>query len=86
MKDNDYYYIYRDLLGRYNTATSPRFIAAHKSCVAIPKDMVKYKYAKIIDFIHDLNTTITDNAKDVIMHTDLVDLVPYSTYRDDNDV
>jgi hypothetical protein len=36
----DYYYIYLDSLGYWNSATNPKFIAEHKQCKAFKKSEV----------------------------------------------
>jgi len=34
---NDYYFIYKNKYGTFDTCTNPEFIAKHKACRAIPK-------------------------------------------------
>ncbi len=45
---NDYYYIYRDSLGRLNEATNPKFITEHTSCRAIPKHLGRNHLEKLL--------------------------------------
>jgi hypothetical protein len=46
MNWNDYHYIYKDSLGRWNQTRNPVFIASHTNCKAIEKaiapDIHKY--------------------------------------------
>jgi hypothetical protein len=53
---DDYWYIYKDSLGKWNLTTNPQFIASHQYCRAIPKKEVIYAgYELISDFLYDLN-------------------------------
>jgi len=52
---NNYYYIYRDMYGRYNYASNPKFIAEHKNCFAVEKAVVKDKKR----YLAKLNNTIS---------------------------
>ncbi len=45
---NDYTFIYKDSLGRWNIATNPSFIAVHKCCVAVPKALGKKHLNKLL--------------------------------------
>lgn len=53
---NEYYFLYKDSLGKWDNTTNPMFIAEHKYCRAIPKYVVhELGYDHIKDFIYDLN-------------------------------
>lgn len=80
---DDYIFIYKDSLDRYNLARNPRFIAMHCNCAGVPKEFVNLLYDKPEDLIRDLNSdTLTDNAKDVIVKTDLYDIA-YNKLNDE---
>ena len=38
---SNYHFIYKDSAGRWNEATNPSFVAAHKQCVAVPREKVE---------------------------------------------
>jgi len=52
----DYFYIYKNMFGKWNRATNPKFIAEHKECRAIEKDSVK----DINEYIRKLNKELAN--------------------------
>jgi len=76
MNSNENIFIYKDSLGHFNTATSPRFIAMHKCCVAIPREIIVKKYDLITDFIYELNQyKVPKKARDLAISTDLTEIL-----------
>jgi len=55
-------FLYKDSIGTWNTASNLRFIAKHRYCRAIPKEVIiDLGYKKVSDFVYDLNS---DKNKD----------------------
>lgn len=52
-----YYYLYKDSIGRWSHCSNPVFIASHQHCRAIPKDVVHdvMNYETISYLAHDIN-------------------------------
>ena len=70
MAFSDYIYIYKNSQNRYNDACNPRFIASHKSCRAIPKEIIDdSSFETIADFLYELNEFIPNTEAFEIIHT-----------------
>lgn len=53
----NYYFLYKNSTGSWNTATNPVFIAFHQHCRAIPKEIVNdIGYPLSCDFVYALNS------------------------------
>jgi len=60
---DDYYFLYLNSLNKWNRATNPKFIAEHKYCRAIPKEVVtSLGYEFVSDFVNDLNDIDLDDG------------------------
>ena len=46
---DNYWYVYRDSHGKWNTASNPMFIAEHTMCRAIPKTLGKSYLKRILN-------------------------------------
>lgn len=68
---NDYIYIYKDSLGRLNTATSMPFIASHTACRAVPRGLILKHFETVSDFIYDVNRIHSIAAEIVLKTTEL---------------
>jgi len=73
----DYYFIYKDSLGALNSATNPRFIAEHKSCIALNKQFLpSLGYKRLSDLLYSLNwSEVPETFMIEIRKTDLVKLL-----------
>lgn len=49
----DYIFIYKDTLGRYNLATNPEFIAKANCCRAFKKDKLKLDQHNLIKLLNE---------------------------------
>lgn len=55
----EYYFIYKNALGKWNQATNLKFVAEHTYCRAIPKTVLEgTNYKTVADFVYDINEGI----------------------------
>lgn len=77
---DDYVYIYKDVHGRYNLATNPRFIASHRNCRAVPKNFINNDFSSWSDFMLELNSDKPSvRAKYIIYNSDLREIYQKDT-------
>lgn len=54
---NEYYFLYKNSLDKWNTATNPVFIAKHTYCRAVSKgEFDSLNIGSLFDFLHILNS------------------------------
>ena len=49
---DEYYFVYKDSLGEWNSATNPVFIAEHKYCRAVKKN----EWESVMKLLNTLNS------------------------------
>ena len=70
----EYYFLYKNSIGQWNHCTNPVFIASHKHCRAIPKEIVhdKLSYVIISNLVYDLdNRNLTDKQLQTLAYFDI---------------
>ena len=76
MINDKYVFIYKDSIGSFNIASNIKFIASHKACRAIDKNVILVKYEKVSKFIQDLNSfEPSTKATSLVANTELRELL-----------
>lgn len=69
----NYYYLYKDMNGRWNTAANPVFIAKHSYCRAIPKIEVEENGFELVsDFVMEINNEPSESVRNIMKIWDIV--------------